>query len=89
MSECTIPTLTPMDVVEAKSVLPPGYKPDLAKHHGESLEGKGNITDVFFRTPGKLMASPLGYWIREGKHSMNREDWGVFLDYADRNLKGK
>jgi hypothetical protein len=23
---------------------------------------------------GKLMDSRLGYWIRDGKHSMNRED---------------
>jgi len=30
--------------------------------------------------------SRLGYWIREGKHSMSRADWQVFLDYADRWL---
>ncbi|MSQ94216.1 MAG: acetylxylan esterase [Gemmataceae bacterium] len=38
---------------------------------------------------GKLMDSPLGYWIRDGKHSMNREDWGVFMNFADKHLKGK
>ncbi|MBM3993306.1 MAG: acetylxylan esterase [Planctomycetes bacterium] len=38
---------------------------------------------------GKLMDSPLGYWIREGKHSMNRDDWRVFLDFADKHLKAK
>lgn len=32
---------------------------------------------------GKLSAGRLGYFIREGKHSMTREDWAVFLDYAD------
>lgn len=31
----------------------------------------------------------LGYFIREGKHSMNRADWQVFLDYADKHLKAK
>lgn len=35
---------------------------------------------------GKLLDSKLGYFIRPGKHSMNRQDWGVFLDYADKQL---
>ena len=35
---------------------------------------------------GKLVDSKLGYFIRDGKHSMNREDWKVFLDYADKQL---
>jgi hypothetical protein len=35
---------------------------------------------------GKLVASKLGYFIRDGKHSMNRQDWKVFLDYADKQL---
>ncbi len=34
----------------------------------------------------KLLNSKLGYYIRPGKHSMDREDWGVFLDYADTQL---
>jgi hypothetical protein len=35
---------------------------------------------------GKLLDSTLGYYIRDGKHSMNRDDWRVFLDFADRHL---
>ena len=35
----------------------------------------------------KLVDSRLGYWIRAGKHSMNRDDWQVFCDFADRHLK--
>jgi hypothetical protein len=35
---------------------------------------------------GKLMNSTLGYFIRDGKHSMNREDWRAFLDFADKHL---
>lgn len=36
---------------------------------------------------GKLIDSPLGYFIREGKHAMTRDDWKVFLDYADKQFK--
>ena len=38
---------------------------------------------------GKLVDSKLGYFIRPGKHSMTREDWKVFLDYADKQLGAK
>ncbi len=34
----------------------------------------------------QLINSKLGYYIRPGSHSMNREDWGVFLDFADQQL---
>ncbi len=34
----------------------------------------------------KLLPSRLGYYIRPGKHSMTREDWAVWLDYADKWL---
>ena len=36
---------------------------------------------------GKLLDSRLGYYIREGKHSMTTPDWKVWLDYADKWLK--
>jgi hypothetical protein len=36
---------------------------------------------------GTLTKSRLGYFLREGKHSMERRDWEVFLDFADANLK--
>lgn len=36
--------------------------------------------------PGKLIDSKLGYFIRPGKHSMTREDWKVFLDFADKQM---
>jgi len=35
---------------------------------------------------GKLLSSRLGYFIRPGKHAMTREDWKIWLDYADRWL---
>src|SRR4051812_29215997 len=33
-----------------------------------------------------LIGSTLGFHIRPGTHSMGREDWGVFLEYADRQF---
>jgi len=36
--------------------------------------------------PGKLLDSRLGYYVRPGKHSMTREDWKIFLDFADKHL---
>ena len=33
------------------------YKPDLAKHDGEELTGKGKV-DTFFGQPGRLLKSP-------------------------------
>lgn len=35
---------------------------------------------------GKVLESRLGYFIRAGKHSMTREDWKAFLDFADKHL---
>lgn len=32
---------------------------------------------------GKLLNTRLGYFIREGKHSMTPADWTVFMDFAD------
>src|SRR5262249_47270523 len=37
--------------------------------------------------PGQLVNSRLGYYIRAGKHSMTRDDWKVFLEFADKWLK--
>lgn len=36
--------------------------------------------------PGRLIDSTLGYSIRPGKHSMGKEDWKVFLAFADKHL---
>ncbi len=37
---------------------------------------------------GQLVGDRLGYYIREGKHSMTTGDWKVFLDFADKHFKG-
>lgn len=36
---------------------------------------------------GKLIDSRLGYFIREGKHSMTPKDWEAYLRFADKWLK--
>ena len=36
---------------------------------------------------GKLVDSRLGYYVRQGKHSMTAEDWTVFMNYADRQWR--
>ena len=52
------------------------------------LLGAGGLEAKQMPETGKLIDSTLGYYIRPGEHSMTREDWKVFLDFADKNLKG-
>jgi hypothetical protein len=48
--------------------------------------GAGGLASSTMPETGKLAAGKLGYAIRPGKHSMTREDWAFFLDYADKHL---
>jgi hypothetical protein len=50
------------------------------------LLGAGGVEADKMPEVGTLSAGTLGYYIRPGKHSMTREDWKVFLDFADRHL---
>jgi len=36
---------------------------------------------------GRLVDSRLGFYIREGKHSMTADDWRVFMDFADKQWR--
>ena len=53
-----------------------------------SLIEEGLRTLVFCRSRRgtELVASTLGYYIRPGKHSMTKEDWKVYLDFADKHF---
>ena len=35
---------------------------------------------------GELVGSTLGYWIRDGKHSMTKADWETYLNFADKHF---
>ncbi len=47
------------------------------------LLGAGALEATQLPETGKLIDSTLGYAIRTGKHSMTRDDWAFFLDFAD------
>jgi len=46
----------------------------------------GGLKAKHMPEPGKLIDSKLGYYIRPGKHSMTKEDWKIFLDFADKHF---
>lgn len=50
------------------------------------LLGAGGLDAKQPAPSGELLKSKLGYFIRPGKHSMNRQDWGAFLDFADHHF---
>lgn len=37
----------------------------------------------------QLVGNRLGYYIRDGKHSMTADDWKVFMDFADAQWKNR
>jgi hypothetical protein len=50
------------------------------------LLGAGGLESATRPELGKLSGGKLGYYIRAGQHSMTREDWQAFLEFADRHL---
>jgi hypothetical protein len=50
------------------------------------LLGAGGLGARAMPPDNTLVDSTLGYHIRPGKHSMGREDWAVFLRFADLHL---
>ena len=51
------------------------------------LLGDRELTLRPFPKDGELAVSgKLGFFLREGYHSLQREDWNAFLDFADLQL---
>jgi hypothetical protein len=50
------------------------------------LLGAGGLEAKKMPKPGQLVDSRLGYYIRPGKHSMTKDDWKIFLEFADTHL---
>jgi len=50
------------------------------------LLGAQGIKTRTMPEPGKPVGDRLAFFIRPGSHSMNRDDWKVFLDFADRHF---
>lgn len=50
------------------------------------LLGVGGVAASEMPPHGKLLGSRLGYYIREGKHSMRPDDWRVFLAFANKHF---
>jgi hypothetical protein len=51
------------------------------------LLGSPGLADGAMVEMNKLIDSPLGYFMRPGKHAMSRVDWEAFLTYCDKHLK--
>jgi hypothetical protein len=51
------------------------------------LLGAGGLEAKQMPETGQLISSTLGYYIRPGKHSMTKDDWKIFLDFADKHFK--
>jgi fumarate hydratase, class I len=62
MTECTIPTMTTMDVVESKSVLPSGFKADMANL--KALDLKMPVLELIRRTSSRLPQDVIDALVR-------------------------
>ncbi len=71
-----------------------------ADPHGEFLSAKG--ADAVYRLlgtdgmsadkwpePNKVINSTIGYHLRPGRHDVTARDWDVYLEFADKHMRGK
>jgi hypothetical protein len=89
---CLVALVAPRAVLFTNGVLDPGANPEgqfqvlQAAEPVYRLLGAGGLDARSMPAVNTLVDSTLGYHIRPGKHSMGREDWAVFLKYADKHL---
>ncbi len=50
------------------------------------LTGGGGFNGETLPADGQLVEGTLAYYLRPGGHSLEKEDWKVFLDFADKHL---
>ncbi len=50
------------------------------------LLGAGDFNADTLPEDGRLIDGTLGFYLRPGGHSLRKEDWQVFLDFADKHL---
>lgn len=50
------------------------------------LLGAGDFTETELPPDGRVVGNRLGYYLRPGAHSLLRQDWKVFLDFADKHF---
>ena len=51
------------------------------------LLGAGGLDADAMPTADTLVKSRLGFYLRSGKHATTPEDWKMFLDFAETQLK--
>jgi hypothetical protein len=89
---CLVALVAPRPVLLSNAVEDTWANPEgqfqvlLAAEPVYKLLGAGELAARQMPPPGKLIASKLGYYIRPGKHSMTKDDWKVFLDFANKHL---
>src|SRR5262249_18290586 len=90
---CLITLMAPKPVLLNNEVEEPSANPEgqfqmlQAAEPVYRLLGAVGLEDKKMPKVGKLSAGTLGYYIREGKHSMTPGDWKIFVDFADRHLR--
>jgi hypothetical protein len=91
---CLVALVAPRPVLFTNAVLDTWANPEgqfqvlQAAEPVYKLLDAGGLDSPSMPPVNTLVASTLGYHIRPGKHSMGREDWAVFLKYADVHLRG-
>jgi hypothetical protein len=86
---CLVALVAPRPVLFTNAAGDPGANPEGQFHVLRAAEpvywllDAGGLEAEVVPKINTLVDSTLGYHIRAGTHSMGREDWAVFLRYAD------